>query len=54
MQMALDMVDALESANLLVVPREPTTEMIEAGVTAGQLDRETVVRIYSAMVLASD
>jgi len=54
MSMALDMVEALESANLLVVPREPTVEMIDAGAAAGRLDRETVLRVYEAMLLASD
>lgn len=54
MSIALDMVEALESANLLLVPREPTVEMIDAGAAAGRLDRETVLRVYQAMMLASD
>lgn len=54
MRLALDVVEALESANLLVIPKEPTPEMIDAGAAAGRLDRETARRIYMAMLLAAD
>lgn len=54
MRLALDVVEALETANLLVIPREPTVEMLDAGAAAGRLDRDTARRIYMAMLLAAD
>ena len=46
---ALDMVALFSRMNLLLVPRAPTSAMIDAGVAVGNVSAEDVARIYAAM-----
>ena len=52
--LALDTLSANGRAGLIVVPAEPTHEMLKAGAAAGEISTPNVSRIYKAMLRASD
>ncbi len=52
--LALDALSAIGQAGLIVVPAEPTSEMLEAGAAAGEIATPNAYRIYKAMLRASD
>ncbi len=51
---ALKAVAECGTLDCTLAPRQPTAEMIAAGVSAGALDESTVLRIYDAMITKLD
>lgn len=52
-EFALDTLSAIGRAGLVIVPAEPTSEMLEAGAEAGEIAAPNAYRIYRAMLRAS-
>ena len=50
LQNALDAVGAVGDSGFVLVPSEPTREMLLAGTQAGNLDPDLVRRVYRAML----
>jgi len=46
---ALDMVALFNRMDLLLVPRAPTSAMLDAGAAAGNISADEAARIYTAM-----
>jgi hypothetical protein len=46
---ALDMVAVFSRMDLLLVPRAPTSAMLDAGAAAGNISADEAARIYTAM-----
>ncbi|MEA1937490.1 MAG: hypothetical protein U9N14_00090 [Pseudomonadota bacterium] len=53
MLQALAMVEAFDKAGLVAMPIDPTDEMLIAGATTGDIEVETVRRVWRAMLDAS-
>ena len=54
LRMALELVEAVADAGLVLVPAQPTAAMVKAGAIAGIVGPETALRVYRAMVAAAD
>ena len=50
LQNALDAVGAVGDSGFVLVPSEPTREMMQAGAQAGNIDPGLVRRVYRAML----
>jgi hypothetical protein len=46
---ALDMVALFSRMDLMLVPRAPTSAMLDAGAAAGNVSADEAARIYAAM-----
>jgi len=46
---ALDMVAVFSRMDLMLVPRAPTSAMLDAGAAAGNVSADEAARIYAAM-----
>lgn len=48
-----DALDILGEIGIRLVPERPTQDMCMAGISAGDVDAQTVMRIYNAMLVAA-
>lgn len=49
-EMALEVMDGIDEAGLVVVPTEPHAEMIAAAIAVADVDEDVVRTIYRVMV----
>jgi len=54
LEYALRMVSAVDDLKYTVVPKEPTSEMLESGASVGGCSQAQARNIYLAMLWASD
>jgi hypothetical protein len=53
MDAALQDFDLFQEIGIRLVPQRPTRDMCRAGCAAGDIDPETVRRVYNAMLVAA-
>jgi len=54
LQNALQVLDKLALAGLVIVPASPTPKMRKAGATAGNISQSDATSVYTAMISAED